>query len=196
MRTRDQRGFGLAEMLIGLLVLSLAATALTTLMIQNSRINHAQQMLVDLQNNARSSMELITGRLRSAGWDPLNSGLALLGFDPDPSDGVSQIEIFADHDEDGATTGDGEQVLIRHIGDRIEWRVNGDGTSPFSTIATGISNDADGDGVVEPMFAPDDAIDPRAVTIRITARSAAPDPRTGQFLRYTLTQEVTLRNVL
>ncbi len=192
----SSRGFSLIEMLIGLLVLSMAAAGLTTVALHNARLNRAQQLLVVTQNNARSSMELIVGRLRSAGWDPLNAGLATVATDPDLADGISQIEIFADHDEDGATAGDGEQVLIRHVGDRIEWRLSGDPSAPFSVVTTGISNDADGDGVTEPMFDPDDALNPAIVTVRITARSGAADARTGEFIRYTLTNEVVLRNRL
>ena len=194
MAMQDQRGFSLVEMMVGLLVVSLAAVALTTTMLHSARLNRAEQMSVDVQGNARSSIELIVSRLRSAGWDPLNAGIATVAGDPDPSDDVSQIEIFADHDEDGVTESDGEQVLIRHVGDRIEWRLSA--SAPFSTIAAGISNDADGDGVVEPMFELDDAADPTTVTVQVTATSAAPDPRTGEFTRYTLTHSVALRNQL
>jgi len=193
---RKARGFSLVEMLIGLCVMSLAGTALTSLMIHNSRINRAQQMAGDVQNNARNSMELIVSRLRSAGWDPLNKDIPVVVTDPDLSDPVSQIEIFADHDEDGFTTSDGEQVLIRHSGDRIEWRVNGDPSSPFSLVASDISNDADGDGTPEPMFVPDDPSKPTTVLVRVTARSPVPDPATGRYITYTLTNEVALRKTL
>lgn len=186
-----QRGFSLLELLIGLAVVSLAATALTSLVIQNSQVNRRQQMYAMIQANARNSMELIVGKLRSAGWDPMNAGIAVLATDPDPTDEVSEIEVFADLDEDGATAGSGEQVLIRHVGDRIEWRLDPD--SPFTVVARDISNDADGDGSSEPMFQLDDPLSPSGVTIQITARSPVADPRTRDFLRYTLTNRVALR---
>jgi hypothetical protein len=180
-------------MLMALLVTSLIATALAGLMIHNSRINKAQQLFAAAQLNARGSMELIVTKLRSAGWDPINAGIDNVETDPIPGDAVSQIEIFADLDEDGVTTSDGEQLLIRHVDDRIELRRTGDPSAPFSIVAVDISNDADDDGVIEPLFRPDDPIDPEVVTVQVTARSTAPDPRTGKFIRYTLRSDVALR---
>jgi hypothetical protein len=136
-------------------------------------------------------MELIITRLRSAGWDPMNAGIATIQPDPTPGDSVSQLEIFADLDEDGLTASQDEQVLIRHVGERIEWR-RGAGES-FTTVATRISNDADGDGTVEPMFRLDNPTEPEIVTVQITGRSSAPDTRTGEFIRYTLRSQVALR---
>ncbi len=194
MKLTDARGFSLIEMLVGLLVTGLIATALATLMIHKSRLNKAQQMFTDAQINARSSMELIVGRLRSAGWDPVNAGIETVRTDPDPGDDVSQLEILADLDEDGLTDSLDEAILIRHVGDRVEWRRSA--TAAFTIIATDISNDTDGDGVVEPMFQLDDPVNPEVVTVQVTARSPAPDPRNGEFIRYTLRNEVTLRKEL
>jgi hypothetical protein len=168
----------------------IGATVATTVL-QNSRLNRAQQLLADAQNNARASMDLVVGRLRSAGWDPMEAGIGTVAVDPDLSDDMSQIEIFADLDEDRQTNSVGEQVLIRHRGDRIEWRLSA--SSPFEVIALNVTNDADGDGTVEPMFQPDDPADPEVITVQITARSPVPDPRTREFVRYTLRNEVKLR---
>ena len=87
-------------------------------------------------------------------------------------------------------------MLIRHNGDRIEWRLTGDVSDPFEVVAMGITNDANGDGVLEPMFQPDDPTDPSVITVQITAQSPTADPRTGEFIRYTLRNEVTLRKKL
>lgn len=196
MRHTNEGGFSLVEMLVGLVVAGLVGIAIATVLLHNSRINRSQQMFTVVQNNARSSMDLVVSRLRSAGWDPMNANIDVVNTDPDLADDVSQIEMFADFDEDKLTSSDGEQVTIRHIGDRIEWRLNGDVSSPFQVVATGITNDANGDGVIEPMFQPDDPTDPAVITVQITARSHVPDPRNGEFIRYTLRNEVTLRKGL
>jgi prepilin-type N-terminal cleavage/methylation domain-containing protein len=196
MKHTNERGFTLVEMLVGLVVAGLVGIAIATVLLQNSRINRSQQMFTAVQNNARSSMDLVVSRLRSAGWDPMNADIDVVTTDPDLGDDVSQIEMFADFDEDKFTSSDGEQVTIRHMGDRIEWRLNGDVSSPFQVVATGITNDANGDGVIEPMFQPDDLTDPSVITVQITARSLVPDPRNGEFIRYTLMNEVTLRKGL
>ena len=107
---------------------------------------------------------------------------------------MSQLEIIADLDEDGLTDGVDEEILIRHVGEQVEWRRSAGGS--FTIIATDITNDTDGDGVVEPMFQLDDPLDPEVVIVQVTARSPAPDPRNGEFIRYTLRSEVALRNEL
>ena len=196
MKLTNQRGFSFIELLIGLVLAGFIGTAVATVMLQNSRLNRSQQLLVSAQNNARASMDLVVSRLRSAGWDPMGAGIGVVATDPDLGDDISQIETFADFDEDSSTTGPGEQVLIRHNGNRIEWRLTGDVSDPFRVVAMGITNDADGDGVIEPMFQPNDPTDPSVITVQITAQSSTVDPRTGEFIRYTLRNEVTLRKKL
>jgi prepilin-type N-terminal cleavage/methylation domain-containing protein len=193
-----QRGFSLVELLVSMTVLVICVTGLTKMTVENSRINRAQQMTAQVQANARNCMSMIVHKLRSAGWDPLNADLPMVTWDPDLTDGISEIEVFADLDRNGAINGLDEQVLIRHVGDRIVWRRSNDLTQPFDVVATHISNDADGDGVTEEMFAPIFHSGPAAdrILVQITARSPVPDPMTGEFIRYTVRSEVALRKTL
>jgi prepilin-type N-terminal cleavage/methylation domain-containing protein len=198
MSTRTQRGFSLIETLVSLVVLLLAMGGLASLLIQNARVNKAQQMTADVQSNARNCLSLIVQKLRSAGWDPLSTGtIQTVITDTDLSDSISEIEVFADFDSDGSTTGDDDEaVLIRHVGNRIEWRRNDTSGTPFIVLATNISNDEDGDGVIEPMFQPDVTPNPSRITVQITAQSPVPDPTSGQFIRYTVRSDVVLRKSL
>jgi type II secretory pathway pseudopilin PulG len=192
MNTRRSSGFSIVEMLVSIVVLLLAMAGLAGLLIKNARVNKIEQMTVEAQANARNCLSMVVQKLRSAGWDPLNFGINVVALDPDTTDPISQIEVFADiNPEDGATSGVGEQVLIRHNGDRVEWRQTP--TSAFETLAINISNDADGDGTPEPMFVPDSTTNPTRITVTITAQSPVPDARTGDFVRYTVTADVLLR---
>jgi prepilin-type N-terminal cleavage/methylation domain-containing protein len=192
-RIRDEAGFSLVEMLVGMTVFCLAVGGIAGLLVQNSQINRTQQMREEAQANARTCLSMIVQVLRSAGYDPRNTGFASLGIDSTPLDPTNWIEVFADLNEDGDTGDANEAVLIRHTSERIEWRTTSDVSQPFVILADSISNDADGDGTVEPMFVPDSTTDPSIVTVRITARSPTPDPRTRQFLRYTVTSDVVVR---
>jgi type II secretory pathway pseudopilin PulG len=193
---RYERGFSLVELLVALLVTLAIMAGLFGLLIENSRINKSKRLTMDAQANARSTLSLVVQKLRSAGWDPMNAGIPTLTLDPDTSDPVSQIEIFADLDMDGDTDEDREQILIRHQNGQVEWRSSNDVSAPFTVMATNISNDADGDGVVEPMFVPDSTTDPTRITIRVTAQSPMPDPLTGDFIRYSVASDVILRKGL
>lgn len=194
MRTTDQRGFSLIELLLSLAVLVLVMSGVYGMLIQNARINKSQQMASEAQANARSCLQIVVQKLRTAGWDPTNAGFAGLVLDPDTSDDVSQIEVYSDLNADGDTAEEGEQVIIRHVDGRVEWRPTGNPQEGFIVLAINISNDADGDGNIEPMFQPDVTPNPTRITVQITAESPIPDPSTGEPVRYTLTSDVAIRN--
>lgn len=193
---RSERGFSLVELMASLAILSLALGGLGTMLVQNSQINRREQMTAEVQANARHCLSMIVQVMRSAGWDPKNSGMTPVVLDPTPTDSVNYIEVLADINEDGDTDDQDERVMIRHINSQIEWRKSSDATQPFVVLADNISNDADGDGVVEPMFVPDSLTNPTTVTVRITARSPVVDLRTGDYIRYTVSSDVVLRRNL
>ena len=196
MNGHAQRGFSLLELVVSLAVTLLIMTGVTKMMLENSRINKAQQMTAQAQSNARNCLSMVVQRLRSAGWDPLNAGIPSVVLDTDLGDDISEIEVYADLDSDGTTDGVDEQVLIRHIGDRIVWRRSSDVSGPFVILATNISNDADGDGTIESMFVPSSTPDPRRIRVQITARSPVPDPMSGEFIRFTAGTDIVLRKML
>ena len=189
-----QRGFSLVEMLVGMTLLLFVMAGAMGLIVHNSRINKSQQMAVAMQSDVRTCMSMIIQKMRTAGWDPTAAGIQVVRLDSTPGDGIEEIEVYADLDNDGATTGSGEQVLIRFIEDRIEWRRSAGGS--FEIMAVGISNDADGDGTVEPMFTPDSTTAPTHIHVQVTAESPFSDPITGSPMRYTLSSDLALRKRL
>ena len=197
MRGRQASGFSLVEMLVSVTVLMLALGGLASLLIQNSRLTKAQRMAAETQANARNTLSMVVQKLRSAGWDPQNFGLPVVTLDADLSDNVSEIEVFADLTEDTDTDDQDEQILIRHLGatNQVVWRPTSDPNDAFIVLSGNITNDADGDGVIEPMFVPD-ATPPTRITVQVTARSPAPDPTSRQFIRYTVSSDVVLRKTL
>ncbi|MCP3980247.1 MAG: prepilin-type N-terminal cleavage/methylation domain-containing protein [bacterium] len=197
----QRNGFSLAEVLVSLAVLSLAAAGLGSMLVQNSQINKSQQMSADIQSNARSCLSVLVRKIRSAGWDPTNVGFQPVVLDPndvveDDSGGVSQLELLADHDADGLTNTSGEQIFIRHNGDEVQWRSDNKDSTPFVPLAVNITNDSDGDGNAEPMFVPDGVPNPSRITITVTASSPVPDPISGRTIRYTVSSDVVLRKTL
>ncbi len=194
--TGGDAGFGLIEILVSLAILSLALGGLAGLLIQNSQMNRAGQMSAEVQATARNCLSMIVQVLRTAGWDPLNAGFAPVVLDPSPSNTANYIEALADLNEDGDTDDADEDVLIRWAGNRVEWRKTSDTGQPFVILADTISNDSDGDGIAETMFVPDSTSSPTRVTVRITAQSPSPDPRSGLYIRYTVSSEVVLRKTL
>ena len=66
----------------------------------------------------------------------------------------------------------------------------------MEVLAVNISNDADGDGIIENMFVPDSTTDPQRITVQITARSPVLDPVSREYSRYTVTSDVYIRKDL
>jgi prepilin-type N-terminal cleavage/methylation domain-containing protein len=194
MHARDSHGFSLIEMLVTLTILLFVSAALAGLFLGNARLNNSQSITAEVQANARNTLSILVQTLRSAGWNPDLAVLAPVILDSDPTDGVEQIEIFADFDADGLTATDGERILIRYIGDRVEWRRTELGS--FVPLAVNIGNDADGDGIKELMFTPFPNPNPTRIRVQVTAESRMPDPATGQLIRYTVNSDVVLRNAL
>ncbi len=190
----DEMGFGMLEVLIATAILLIAMTAVGGMLLQSSRIGKRQQLAANMQADARSCLAMIVGKLRTAGWDPMSAGIPVVQLDTNLGDDISEIETFADLDADGDTDGMNEQVLIRHIEDRIEWRREASGS--FEILAVGVTNDSDGDGNPEPMFVPDSLTDPTRVAVQITAESAEPDPVTRAPMRFTMTSTVVFRKKL
>jgi hypothetical protein len=193
-RAVGQRGVTILEMLVGVTVLFVAMTSVAGMLVQSGRINKSQQMTAAAQSDTRTCLAMIESTLRTAGWDPMSAGIQVVRLDSDPGDGVEVIEAFADLDADGDTDGPDEQVLIRHVNDRIEWRRSVGGS--FEILATGISNDADGDGTVEQMFVPDSTTNPTRIVVTITAESSGTDPLSREPVRHTMASEITLRKKL
>jgi type II secretory pathway pseudopilin PulG len=191
-RPTAQAGFGLLEALVSIAILSVILTIMATLLIENSKVAKAQRLQAQAQASARSTLSLLTQKLRLAGWDPSGAGITGVALDSDPTDSIDYIDLFADLNADGDVNDAGESITIRHVGDRVEWRETS--SDPFEIIGVGVSNDADGDGVTEPMFTADTSPDPTRITVQITASSAALDPKTGEPVRFTISSDVTLRN--
>jgi len=191
-----EAGFSLVEVIVSLALVLLLFTGVASFLVQSSQANTAEQMATTIQSDARSSLGIVENALRSAGWDPRNVGITAVALDPTPTGTDNFIEVFADLNEDGDTLDFGEDVTIRHHANRLEWRRTYDTSQPFETLAEDVTDDADGDGVIEPLFTPDSTTSPTRITVKITTRSTVPDPRTGQYLRSTVSSDVVLRTSL
>jgi type IV pilus assembly protein PilW len=117
----SQKGFSLLELMVAMAIASVVMAAISTFYHSQLKTHVTQQELVDMQQDARAAMYMMTREIRMAGYDPLNSGATIRLAD------VAQIAF--DSDNDGTADG-----LINA------------GTERFYYA---LSNDADGDGMAD-----------------------------------------------
>ena len=189
-----ERGFTLLETLVSVAVFSVVASLLASMVVDGAKLTKTEQMTITAQSDARNCVSLIEQALRTAGWDPKNAGFAGIQLQSPADASDNWIEVFADLDEDSATTSSGEDVTVRLNGTTLEWKKSTGGA--FEILSPNITNDADGNGVPELMFTPDSVSNPKRITVNVTARSPVPDPRTGQYVRATISTDVVLRGRL
>jgi prepilin-type N-terminal cleavage/methylation domain-containing protein len=193
MNPSSERGFTLVELLVSLAIFSVIATMVAKTVIDGAKLTKTEQMTIAAQSDARNCVSLIEQVLRTAGWDPKNAGITGIQLQSPAVASTNWIEVFSDVDvEDGATTGNGEDVTIRLNGTQLEWKKSTGGS--FEILSPNITNDSG--GAPELMFTPNSTTNPTRITVKVTARSPVPDPRTGRYIRATISTDVVLRGNL
>jgi type II secretory pathway pseudopilin PulG len=198
----NQRGFTLTEILISFALLMVGLVAAASVLVTGAKVNQAQQLTVDVQSTARNTLSVIVQALRSGGWNPRNVNTIdkAVMLDQNLGDRISEITVYADLSADGDLNDDGETLKISHdpVHNRVEWVRFPDTETDLDKkkprpIGVHITNDEDGDGTPEPMFAADNTTDPTRITVKITAESPVRDLATGRYIRYTVKSDVLLR---
>ncbi|MFQ6047330.1 MAG: PilW family protein, partial [Gemmatimonadales bacterium] len=63
----QERGFTLIEVMIGMVVLAILGTALTQMLLSDSRFVNRQEAMLDARQAARAAMNIMTVELRLVG---------------------------------------------------------------------------------------------------------------------------------
>ncbi len=187
----NERGFTIVELVVGLAIgLILLGVAVKIFLVQQ-RSYSVQEQLSEMQQNIRSAMDMIVRETKMAGYNP--TGASFNGF-PDSS----KLQILADLDGDGLTTGTNEDITYKYYDDP-DFQIKRKGITGFQPLADNIKAfdieyyDAGGFGTTTST-----AI--RQIKITITGRTAKTDPDLkrvdGEGYRYgTLTTHVTPENL-
>ncbi len=115
----SQKGFTLIELMVGMAIASVVMAAIFTFYQNQLKSHITQEELVDMQQDARVSMYMMTREIRMAGYDPANTGATIRTAN------AGQIAFDSDDNDDGAIDVNSERFYF------------------------GLSNDADGDGVAD-----------------------------------------------
>ncbi len=186
------KGFTLVEILIAMAVGLVVLGALYGVFTMQNKTLSNQEQIVELQQNARAAMDLLTREISMAGYNPTNmSGTS----SPRISAATVNSISFVVGDKDGGTTNITYDVYTSGGVKCLGRTVNGSKQPAVEHIEslnfTYLLND--GTETTTPTSAQLDSI--VKVKVSVTAKSAKPDVNTGKYLTYTLTSEIVPRNL-
>jgi type IV pilus assembly protein PilW len=163
-----QKGFSLIELMVAMAIASVLMAGIYTFYHNQLKTHITQQEMVDMQQDARAAMYMMTREIRMAGYDPQNTGatirmanVAQMAFDSD-SDGTADGVINATSERFYYALSNGNLV-------RGRWD---DDLNPVNPNPVALNIDAlnfvylDNDGITASSLA-----DIRSVQITLVARS-------------------------
>lgn len=109
---RMNRGFTLIELLVAMVLGLVVVGAVLKMFVSQNRTNAIQQEVAYAQQNVRAAMDLMAREIRSAGYDPADSGLT-----PIPAATTGSIQVRVDLNGDGDTADTGEDVTYCEVVD-------------------------------------------------------------------------------
>jgi len=181
----SKSGFTMAELVIAMLISSLVIIAIYTTYNKQQRVYTAQDQVVEVQQNLRAGMGIMTREIRMAGCDPQETGLYGI-----TTANAGTLAFTADTNNDGGSPGSGESYQYQL------YDSDGDGTPDAlrrtpggSVLANNIYNLefyyllADGTWTTTPSASQLSSI--RTVEISILARAGRLDPDFTDARTYT-----------
>jgi len=177
------------ELLAGILISGIVLTGIYSVFISQQRAFSAQERVAEMNQNIRAAMDLMTREIRLAGYRA--PGATFNGI---ATAQPRVIQVLADLNQDGDTADTNENVTYGYNTNTLQiWR--NAVTLPIAENITNLGFSytlANGTTTSNPA----NLADIRMATITITARTAYPDPNTGQFRTITLASTVTPRNLV
>lgn len=183
-------GFSLLELMIAMVVGLIIIGATYGVFISQNKEVARQDKIVEMQQNVRAAMDMMSREVRMAGYDPkgtaANAGITY---------STTQLQIIADIDKSGVA-GDAANENITYVYDATNKRITrntGGGAQPFAENIAAFTFAYLKDpvtGVINPATT---AAEIRQVRLTITGQTSA--PINGSYPEYTLSADVYARNL-
>lgn len=185
-----EAGFTIIELLVAMVLGGIILSAITTSFMSQQRYYNAEEQVAEMVQNARAAMDMISREARMAGFNPAKVSFNGITYS------TSQLEIKADLDGDGTTSGTHEDITYTYDSSALQIkRKVGSGTpQPFvENIQAFTFAYLDSSGTATTTSA-----NIRQIRVTITAKTAKVDPNytpNSGYKTYTLTSVVTPKNL-
>jgi type II secretory pathway component PulJ len=204
---RDPNGFTLVELLIYILLLSVAMTTIYSVFISNVRAQRSQENTMEMVQDLRGTADVMIREIRMAGYDYTDAGgMGFAHDDGSPGDSydtdANSIHFTMDINENGDHLDSNEDVNYYHDAatNKILRRVGNPGTRASNVLAEKISAlsfayfDAAGNAL-DLDATPADIAKIRTVRLIISGETAEIDPMTRKNRTRTLAVQIKVRNM-
>jgi type IV pilus assembly protein PilW len=189
--TSKNNGFTLIELLISLAIFSVILGAIFSFSIAQRKYLSVQEQISEMVQNARAAMDMISGEVAVAGYDPMGAGFTKIPYN------ASQLRIYADTfvPANGVTTDSNEDITYSY--DSTNKRIvrnTGGGNQPLAENVQYFGFDYL-DALGNPTTV---TANIRQIRLTITTRTSKPDPQystNSGYRTFTLTSIVTPRNL-
>jgi type IV pilus assembly protein PilW len=183
-------GFTIIELLIAMTIMGFIIAAMFSFSITQRKYFSVQEEISEMTQNTRAAMDMITGELSMAGYNP-SGAAAFSGI----LYSASQLQIYADLNGDGDRADSNENIIYTYnTSSKRILRNTGGGDQPFSeNIQSFIFDYLDAQGNSTFVTA-----DVRQIRLAITGRTGKPDPSyesNSGYRTFTLTSLITPRNL-
>lgn len=191
------QGYTLVEVMVALCLSLLTVSVVYALYIQELKAQGVREHILDMQQQARVVVDLVTREILMAGYDPrgvnrdadLTNDFEGITYDP------QKLSIKADMNGNGITSDANESIVFVYDATTHMLRRNtGGGNQPFGeNIEAFVIDYLDQRG--SPTT---DSRAIRQVKISVTARTSQPDPqyaKNGGYRTLTFHSRITMRNI-
>jgi len=184
-----ESGFTLVELLIAMTIGLIVMAALSSTFLLQRKTYDVQEQIVEMVQNARAAMDIMTREIRMAGYDP--TGLAGAGI---VSVATDKIYITMDLNGDGVLD-DSNEHIVYDIYDNTLGRTVGTSANVNNPIVPPYHQP-----VAENIEDLQISQTGNYINVSLTARTSKPDPdytdpTYGHYRTYTLTSVITPRNL-
>ncbi len=165
----NEQGFTILELVVALTIsLILMGIAVKIFLVQQKAYN-VQGQLSEMQQNIRAATDMIVRESKMAGYDPTDLGFVGIGN----NSSATSIQILADLDGDGLTTGANEDITYSYDAVDLQIERNGAGNPIAENIQSFDLKYFDADGADIGTTTPDLI---RQIKIKIRGRTSKVDP--------------------
>ena len=165
----NRKGFTIIEMLIAMVISMVVLGSIISVYLMQSKKYDREEYLVEMQENARAGIDMVTRELMNAGYDPTGSADAGVLLAEDNS-----VRFTMDLDGNGAISGANEDITYALDGTDLQLTRNGQPVAENITAVVFTYYDNTNTALSDTPLNSTDLAKVRRISVNLTAQTSKP----------------------